>query len=122
MPQEEISCHKKKFPATVKNFLPQEDFSCHKNCQRKKYLVTGRNFCPGAWGKFYVTVSCFHTDKHLFLEEISYDDISFTGRKFLQRKKFASLIEYYFAGKKLLYRRKKLFNRRNCVAKSFPFN
>ena len=88
---------------TGRNFLSQEEIPCH----RKKFPV------PGAWGKFYVTVSRFHTDKHLFLGkfqvhvEISYDDISFTGRKSLQRKKFASLIEYYFAGKKFALQKKK---------------
>ena len=40
MPQLEISCHRKKFFVTGRNFLSQEEIFCH----RKKFFVTGRNF------------------------------------------------------------------------------
>ena len=44
-------------------------------------------------------------------EEISYNDDSFTGRKYLHMKKFALLIEIFFPGKKS-------FTWRNCMAKA----
>ena len=37
-------------------------------------------------------------------EEISYNDDSFTGRKYLHMKKFALLIEIFFPGRNLLSR------------------
>ena len=39
-------------------------------------------------------------------EEISYNDDSFTGRKYLHMKKFALLIEIFFPGRNLLSRGK----------------
>ena len=51
-------------------------------------------------------------------EEISYNDDSFTGRKYLHMKKFALLIEISFPGRNLLSREKKSFAWRNFMAKA----
>ena len=116
-PKEEMSCHRKfcfatvrnflsqeEFLATIRNFLPQEEISCHKlNCHRKKFLVTGRNFLSQELGGnfmsqwvVFIQISIYFWKKFPVHVEISYDNISFTGRKSLQRKKFALLIEIYF--------------------------
>ena len=117
-----ISCHRRKFLATWRNFLPQIELSQEEiSCHRKKFPV------PGAWGKFYVTVSRFHTDKHLFLEEISCTCRNFIRWYFLYQKKIPSKKEICFTDRILLCRKKfalqkKAFNRRNFVAKNFTFN
>ena len=40
MSQEEISCHRKKFPVTGRHFLSKKEFSS----QNTKFQATGRNF------------------------------------------------------------------------------
>ena len=50
--------------------------------------------------------SIYFQKKFPVQEEISYNDDSFTGRKYLHMKKFALLIEIFFPGRNLLSREK----------------
>ena len=47
-------------------------------------------------------ISIYFQKKFPVQEEISYNDDSFTGRKYLHMKKFALLIEIFFPGRNLL--------------------
>ena len=51
-------------------------------------------------------ISIYFQNKFPVQEEISYEDDSFTGRKYLHMKKFALLIEIFFPGRNLLSRGK----------------
>ena len=84
-----MSWHRKKFLATERNFLSQEKISCPRNL--------GWNFMS-QWVVF-IRISIYFWKKFPVHVEIWNDNISFTWRKSLQRKKFALLIKYYFAVK-----------------------
>ena len=106
--QEEMSCHSMKFLATKKN------------CYRKKFLVTGRkSLSQELWGNFcelvFIKINIYLRKKCPVQVKISYNNIFFTGRKSLQRKKFVFLIEILSTGKNIL-QDKKSFTRRYCVA------
>ena len=114
-----MSYQRKKFLATLRNFMPHQQNYCHSMtffstkdiCHRKKFFITGRNF-------------------------LSHVEAFLSRRNFLYRKKNHTMLfpENPFSEKKLLYRYKfilqgkiyitgnKSFTRRNCIAKSFPLN
>ena len=116
MLQEEISCHRKKF-------LSQEKNSCH----RKIILVTGRKFLAKV-GNFMSQQIVFHVDKHTFLEEISCTRRNFILWWFFYRKKIPSHEEICFthrnflSRKKFTFQGKKSFNRRNYMTITSLFN
>ena len=81
--KEEMSCHRKRFLAVVRNFLTQEEISC----QKKKFLATRRNFLPQIElsqeeischrKKFLVTGNLLHSKKILYQKKLNGQKLSF---------------------------------------------
>ena len=94
LPQEEISCHSKKFLATRRFFSKRKKFlvTGRNFLSQEKILVTGRNFlpkqeisCPRSLGEilchnksFFMLISIYFQKKFPVQ-----DEIFFTGRNFI---------------------------------------
>ena len=93
-----VYCHRNKFLVTERNLLLRADISYH----RTKFLLARRNFLS------HDEISC-HRMKFLV-----------KGRNFLSQEEISCHRKNFHVTRNLLYS-KKVFTRRNCMAKNFPF-